>query len=341
MQKEIHIGIIGMGLMGRLHLQKYNTFPDVSVVAIADTNRDHLDGRWVDTTGTSGTDAKETLCLDQVIRYSDMANLLADNSIDAVDICLPTDLHYDVTMKALRNGKDVIVEKPIATSPDLAQEMISEAQKYGRVLMVAHPLRFWSVYTQLAEIVKKEEYGRVFNAQLSRQCATPLWSSDLWSLDNRRSGGILLDMQIHDLEYVISLFGLPDTCCSHSGSRNRNQFGCSLLQYPDFQVPINSYWIDSPAYPFKSWAHFLFERANVTLSVSDTEEKVVVYTPKGASTQPLVPRDPYQEELAYFVLCVRERVDPVKCPPDVARDAVRLSQKLSLSALNDGKIVPC
>src|SRR4029453_15552505 len=108
--------------------------------------------------------------------YSDLDALLADPNIDAVDLCLPTDLHESVAVAALRAGKHVLVEKPMALDGASADRMIAEAARAERVLMTAQVLRFWPDYTRLRDAVRSGQHGPLRFAVFRRRCAAPGWS---------------------------------------------------------------------------------------------------------------------------------------------------------------------
>ena len=111
----------------------------------------------------------------------DLQSVLRDPEVDAVDICLPTDRHAAVTLDALRAGKHVLVEKPMALDGETADRMIAEAARSHRVLMTAQVLRFFPAYEKTAELVKCGKLGAVRSAIFRRRCAAPAWSK--WLAD--------------------------------------------------------------------------------------------------------------------------------------------------------------
>src|SRR5579871_363242 len=110
----MRIGVLGRGFMGRTHLKALAEIPDIEIVT---------------------------------------EHVIEDLSVDAVDICLPTNLHASVALEALRAGKHVLVEKPMALDVESALQMITEAKKHKRVLMVAQVLRFFPAYVALREVL--------------------------------------------------------------------------------------------------------------------------------------------------------------------------------------------
>src|SRR5208282_1781726 len=139
--------------------------------------------------------------------YTLLEDALADPEIDAVDLCLPTDLHESATVAALRSGKHVLVEKPMALSVEACHRMIAEAARAGKILMVAHVLRFFPAYRALQSAIAAGELGSVRMAAFRRRCAQPGWSD--WITDKSRSGGGAFDLLIHDVDMALRLFGAP------------------------------------------------------------------------------------------------------------------------------------
>ena len=133
-----------------------------------------------------------------VARYRDWKSLLVDRAVDAVDICLPTDLHEQVANAALVAGKHVLCEKPMALSGKACDRMLVRAKEAAHVLMIGHVLRFWPAYRSLRQFVTSGENSAVQTATFTRMCGLPDWSS--WLPDANRSGGAVLDLLIHDLD---------------------------------------------------------------------------------------------------------------------------------------------
>ena len=87
--------------------------------------------------------------------------------------------------------------------------MIQAARKSGKILQIGHCVRFWPEYAKAKEIVDSGKYGRVVAAMFQRLGAAPGWSVDNWFINEKRSGGVALDLHIHDTDYVQYLFGMP------------------------------------------------------------------------------------------------------------------------------------
>src|SRR5258708_1502220 len=139
----MRIAVVGLGFMGGTHLKAMASVPSVE------------------------SSAKH---------YAELDDALDDPKIDAVDLCLPTDLHESGTIAALRKGKHVLVEKPMALDFAACQRMIAEAERARRILMVAHVLRFFPAYRALQRAVENRELDGIRSATFRRRCAQPTWS---------------------------------------------------------------------------------------------------------------------------------------------------------------------
>ena len=134
----VGIGIIGMGMMGCTHLAAYLKLPQAKVVAICDENPMRLSGEEVAAGNIEGQAEGDVARLKDVARYAAVDELLADPEVDLVDICLPTDMHLDCGLAALKAGKHVCMEKPLARTADEADTMAQAAAQSDKLTFVAH-----------------------------------------------------------------------------------------------------------------------------------------------------------------------------------------------------------
>ena len=173
----IKAAIMGAGFMGKMHAEVYRNLSKARLVAIADIDLEKAQ-LLADKYGTTA--------------YSGLEELLNQEDIDAVDICLPTFLHKEYVIKAARLGKDILCEKPLALRVEDAEEMIGEAKKAKAKLMIAQVIRFWPEYVKLKKIYESGELGRLLSITLTRLASTPTYAWDNWLTDTQRSGGGVL-----------------------------------------------------------------------------------------------------------------------------------------------------
>ncbi len=149
--------------------------------------------------------------------YASYDALLRDPTVEAVDICVPNDLHRPFAERAFAARKHVLCEKPIALTLEDADAMISGARQAGVTLMVGHVLRFWPEYRQLRELYAAGTLGhaRWFAARRLTGVLAATHGAAGWRSLPARGGGAAIDLQIHDLDFLCWLFGAPAAVSSY------------------------------------------------------------------------------------------------------------------------------
>jgi UDP-N-acetylglucosamine 3-dehydrogenase len=172
------VAVIGVGMMGREHARVFAELPDVELVAVCDSYLENA--RAVG--HKYGAPA-----------YQDYMEMLQKEIPDAVTIAVPTALHKEVTIRTLKTGTHVLVEKPIAPSLDEAREMIDRAHELNRVLMVGQVVRFNPALQLLKEKLKSGQLGRVFQIFCRRAEPFPARVRDV---------GVVVDLAPHDVDIM-------------------------------------------------------------------------------------------------------------------------------------------
>jgi predicted dehydrogenase len=167
----IRIGIIGMGGMGWFHASRYFQIPGVQLAAIADCRPDRLEAQHAVQINIENKLAPPDLS--GVARFSDGAALIAQAGVDVIDICLPTFLHARFAIAALKAGRHVLCEKPMALNLEDAQAMIAAAREAKRKLMIAQCIRFWPEYQYLQQTVQSGALGPLLALNLVRMGGRP------------------------------------------------------------------------------------------------------------------------------------------------------------------------
>lgn len=198
MTKKLRVGIIGCGAIAQeAHLKGYAACKDVEVAAVCDVD----EGRAREAAGKFGVPDV----------YTSHQELLVDRSIDAVSICTPNYLHATQTVDALKAGKHVLVEKPMATTREDAQAMIDAARKTGKILMVGFTHRFFRANRHMKKLIDKGTIGKVFSVRVRMAHRGPYesWSAkaDWFFRHEMAGGGAVLDMGIHALDIMRYLAG--------------------------------------------------------------------------------------------------------------------------------------
>lgn len=319
----LNIGMVGIGGISSVHLNAYNDLTDrAKIVARCDKIPERANGTAEGLTINIGGPSDVKI---DAKAYTDYRQLIADPEVQVVDITLPTDLHAEVAVAALEGGKHVISEKPMARTVEECDRMIAAARASGKVFMVAHCIRFWPQYEFLKNAVEKGTYGKVQSAHFSRLSEKPTWSSENWLMNPGRSGGAILDLHVHDTDYISYLFGMPQAVASR-GRENAEGIGYVFTdyQYNDgTKITAEGGW-DYPAkFPFRMSFRVRFD--NAVIEWDEPRAPLTVYPYQG---EPVVPEMSaefgYVREIRYFLDCVARNEQPVIVKPQDARESVRL-----------------
>lgn len=202
------VAIVGFGFMGKTHYGSWRKCRGAKVVAVCVTNLAHLSRK---VQGNIKGAADNTTLPKSVALYDNFEKMLKAGGFDIVDITVPTMLHPEMTIAALRSGYHVLCEKPMALSLKDCDRMLAAAKAARRQLLVAQCVRFFPENAYVRKLVKSGKYGKVIAADFTRFIAPPKWSpkgAD-WFFDEKKSGGVLFDVHIHDADYILGTFGRP------------------------------------------------------------------------------------------------------------------------------------
>lgn len=336
----MRIAVLGLGFMGSTHLKALRGIPGVEIAAVCSPDEKKLSGDLSGIQGNIGGPG-EKLDFSAVKKFRDVEPLLADSEIDAVDICLPTHLHTGVAIEALRAGKHVLVEKPMALDGRSADAMIRAAKENDRVLMAAHVLRFMPMYVALQEALCSGELGLVRHAIFRRRCAAPGWSQ--WLGDPEKSGGGVFDLLIHDVDMCLNLFGEPEmvSATGYAAPEMGVDVITGELHYPgQGTVVVTGGWHHPKTYPFSMEYTVVADRG--TIEYDSAGQAPALYRLDGTSQLLTMPdKDGYEAEIEYFVECCRTGARPERCPPEESAAAVQLTRLMVEARNENGGRIPC
>jgi predicted dehydrogenase len=200
MAEKVRIGVIGVGQIGKRHLERYAQIEGGEVVAIADINAEEL-ARVSQRFGISDT-------------YTNFRELLARDDIVAVDVCLHNNYHMPVTVAALEAGKDVYCEKPMAGSYTDAETMYETAQELGRKLSIQLNTLFRDETKAAKHLIDNGYLGKVYHGRSTgfRRRGRPFvdgYGSPNFVQKQIASGGALYDMGVYHIARMLYLLGNP------------------------------------------------------------------------------------------------------------------------------------
>lgn len=189
------VGVVGVGGIGRYHIEGWKKLNDVCVYGIADTNPQAL----------------EKTKKDYEVQFAvkDYKNLMKIEEIDIIDVCTPNSFHYPVTISALKSGKHVLCEKPLATKSIHVEKMIQAAKENKKKLMAAQSHRFSFASKTTKKIIEKGELGEIYFAQCNAIRRRELPPRDTFIKKELSGGGPMFDIGVHILDITYWFMGCP------------------------------------------------------------------------------------------------------------------------------------
>ena len=346
----IKIGIVGIGFMGMIHYYGIQRIKGAEVVAICTRDEKKLAGDWTGIQGNFGPRGSIE-DLSHIRKYSEIDELLADEEVELVDICLPTHLHKSVSMASLNAGKHTLVEKPISIDIDDANEIVELAEETDKLFMVAHVLPFFAEYAYAKQLVEGGKYGALLGAHFKRIISKPSWSRDI--ADIEKSGGPGIDLHIHDTHFIQLLCGVPDAVFSQGRVAGGNFVDYLTTQYiyndKELAVSCSSGAISQSGRAFSHGFELYLEKATLLFDFGTlggepvTAVPLTLLTEDGEVQQVDLgepdPIDAFTAEIQYAVDAVDWEDEPTALSGVGARDALLLCYK-EAESVRTSEIVP-
>lgn len=196
---QMRVGLVGAGTMGSVHARGWRECADVELAAVLG--------------GSDGT-AAALAAQHGAHPCTDLEDLL--RRVDVVDVCAPTHLHHGIVLSAAAAGRDVICEKPLGRTVAQAEEIQAACAEAGVRLLVAHVVRFFPEYAALRAAVRAGQVGEPAVVRLTRATFQPTKPEGNWYLDHDKSGGLPMDLMIHDFDYARWVAGEVDSVYARS-----------------------------------------------------------------------------------------------------------------------------
>ncbi len=316
----MRVGLVGAGFMGGVHLNAYAGIPEVEVVGVADARIEAA------VAGAELLGARP---------YASFEELVAAEDVEVVDVCLPTAFHRDLALRAADEGKHVILEKPIARTIEDAQEILEAFSGDGPRLFVGHVVRFFPEYVGIKEKIDAGDLGTIGVVRTSRRSPFLLGWND-WYADWRVSGGVLLDLVIHDFDFLRWALGEVERVYARGmlgREYNRLDYTLVTLRFESGAIAhVEGHW----GYPGPFNYSIEVAGSSALLTVDSTEAAPLELIGE-ASAQDEVPdlasgKSPYEKELEHFVHCIATGEESLVRPQD-ACEALRISLAATESVL--------
>jgi predicted dehydrogenase len=344
----VGIGIVGIGFMGMIHYLAARRVEGARVVALCSRDPKKLAGDWTSIQGNFGPRGTQ-MDLSGISLYEDYAAMLADPAVDLVDLCVPNDLHGRMAIQALKAGKPVLVEKPIALTMEEADAMVAAAREAGRPLMVGHVLPFVPEFAFALEAVRSGRYGVLRAAHFTRVISRPDWSSEI--ADPAKSGGPAIDLHIHDTHFIGLLCGVPRAVHSRGVVENGAVIHLTtqyLFDTQDLAVSCVSGALSQSGRPFTHGFELYLDRATIAFEFANlggqghVATPLSVILPDGTVERPELgagdPVDGFVRELT----AATEAVASGRTAPQLAGDLARQALLLCLAEIDSvrtGRVV--
>lgn len=296
---EFRIGVIGAGTMGGVHSDAYGRIEGARVAVVCDLLPDRA----------------ENLARKHGCRFTNSwKEVFNDPEIDILDLCVPTDIHMELTLAALDTDKDIVCEKPLALRPGEGERILAKSRQRPNRVFIAHVVRFFPEYRKVHDMVRAGELGKIGVARFHR-CGSLPFGGKTWFGDDVLSGGVLLDLLCHDFDFLNWTFGLPERLYAQYRQGDGPppyKYALILLRYPGGVLAhVEGSWAHPPGTFFTRFdvagsggmvSHD--SRLNPPLSFSATEQIPGNVRGIGLPENPFL-ESPYLLELRHFVRYLR------------------------------------
>lgn len=305
----MRVGIAGAGFMARTHAEAYDGM-DCEVVGVASPS------------GPEGF--LDDLGFDSAA-YTDVEALCRDEELDYLDVCTPTYTHLEMVRTAADRGLDAFLEKPIAGSLEEAEEVRAVAEGSNIALGVGHVVRFLPAYRKAAGL----EIGEPGVARARRLSPFPDWGE--WFADREKSGGLFVDLAIHDLDYLRWAWGEVERVFARRTREEHAEHGFVTLRFENGAVGyVEGSWAQPEDRPLTTELELAGSDGMVEFA-SDEESPYCEWTEEGETVDRALERDGYRRELEAFADALRAGEDP-PVGADEAIEALRLALAAERSA---------
>ena len=319
---NVRVGLVGIGGMGGCHFGNYAEIKGAELVAVCDVRYEM---------------AKEKVGDKNINVYDSLEKMIANENLDMIDICTPSYMHKDMAIELLNKGYHVLCEKPMTISANDAKEVIEATKKTDKNFMVAHVVRFMTPYAYLRGVIESGELGKLIRLDMKRISGIPRWSWQDWMRDESLSGGVATDLSIHDLDFVQSIMGMPDSIESYRyNMKDDNDTVVSNLTYGDTLVSCEGTWYNC-GIPFHATFLAVFQDGYVELSDKLYKNGKEVEIQKAEATElelgiNVGNDNGYLCEMQYFVDCINKGEKPSFVTPESSANSVILADMVKEKA---------
>lgn len=311
------IGCGGMGTTHNLALKALSEEMQVEVVALADCREEFLN--------------KNAAHWPEARTYQTGMELLEKETPDIVHICLPSYLHAQHAEAAMRKGCSVFIEKPVCLTRQEAASLLKIQEETNARVMVGQVVRSFPEYRYLRKAYQEGTFGRLKSIMMQRLSGKVSWGFENWFLDEKKSGSVILDLHIHDLDFLRYMLGEPDSFDVKATAFETGMINqvIATYQFGNVFATAEGIWDVSPSLGFRPSYRACFEEGTVVFD-GTVAPAVTVYTRTGEVFHPQLEEDvkmhdtsaginisdlgPYYTEIRYFLNCLREGSEIRRAP---------------------------
>lgn len=321
-QPSIRVGIIGFGHIGKVHFHNLNLLENFEIISIYSRSN------------------KRKQIPHEISFYQDYREMIKKELLDAVIIATPTFTHRDITIDCCEAGiKFILLEKPMALNVDECNEIIDKTKEYHVNLFIGHVLRYWSTYGSIYHFISENRLGLgEISSLMSKRLATFPWSQ--WFADEKKSGGVILDLSIHDIDYALWLLNDIEavSCAANRIQRyQKNVWGESktvLFFNQGKTATCEASWAKPPDFQFYTHAEIAGENEVLQFNASQ-----IFDNQKWGIKNVFPSEDGYYNQLYYFSKLIQDEKIPEEylVNPSDGKKVIKICQAGILSAKNDAK----
>ncbi len=298
--KPLRVAVIGVGSMGQNHARIYFHSENAHLVAVSDNyepNAEKIGKKY------------------NIPYYQNYHEMLEKEQIDAISIAVPTSLHKEVALACIQHQKHLLLEKPIASTEQEAQEIINSANKNNITLMIGHIERFNTAITALKERLNNSDLGEIYKINIERVGPFPTRITDV---------GVIIDLSVHDIDIINYLLESdPQQLYAQTQQKlhpTHEDAVTSLITYKNGVHAILNINYLSPTkirqlqiFGKKGMFHvnyldqelYFYQNNSFTSdnweSVTEGEMKKIIVAKK----------EPLQQEIEHFITCIKENTPPL------------------------------
>ncbi len=335
--EPVGVGVIGLGFMGRIHVEAYRG-AGARLVAVCDGAPARLRGEAGAQGNIDGGSAPARLFDPAKVHATpDLDAFLATPSLDLVSVCTPTDTHAEIAGRVIDAGKHLIIEKPVALEAGTVAALGEHAAAAGVLCMPAMCMRFWPAWAWVKDAIDDGRLGALRAVRLERLGARPTWGAGFYD-DESRSGGALFDLHVHDTDFLVHALGAPESVRSVGDAAHVSTVYAYGAGGPR-HVTAQGGWLRGPGWGFSMRMITEFESGVADFELGRTPE-LRVHLASGETEAPsLAPGTGWDHEIAAMVEAVGTRA---QAPPATMGSAATSTRVLEAEreSLRHGRAVP-